>query len=164
MPSAITRPRLRPVTATALTALLSLGALAGCGGDDEGGIDRDAPAEVGSATSVTNTTATSAPATTAGPTTAPPPVGVADPEEAAATLYAAWKIGDRATAASVAEPAAVEGVWAAAPGDYRLYNKCNTGEFGQSSCLFRGDPGTIQFNMKQHETTWVVTGAIFSPA
>ena len=51
-----------------------------------------------------------------------------------------------------------------APGDYALYNKCNTGEFGQSSCLFRGDAGTIQFNMRQHGATWVVSMAVFSPA
>jgi len=113
-------------------------------------------------TTTSATTATSS--TVSVTTTSIVPPGLPAPDQAADALYAAWKAGDRQAAAAVAEPTAVDQIFAAAPGDYALYNKCNTGEFGQSSCLFRGDAGTIQFNMRQHGATWVVSMAVFSPA
>ena len=114
------------------------------------------PAVVESSTTAADDTTTS--------TAVPATVGAADPEQAAVTLYAAWQAGDRGAAATVAEATAIDGIFAAAPGEYRPYNRCNTGEFGQSSCLYRGDPGTIQFNMKQVDGAWVVAAAVFSPA
>lgn len=150
---------------------LTLTAFTGCTADDATN-DADAgpevTAQIGDAATAVPTTG--GPTTTASTPTTPPtvdtvpgPAGTPEPQQAADALYAAWKAGDRVAAGTVAEPIAVDGVFAAAPGDYQLYNKCNTGEFGQSSCLFRGDPGTIQFNMKQIDGSWVVTGAIFSP-
>lgn len=151
----------------ALTLVAGLGA---CTADDSASDDTDdtVATEIGGAASVesstTTTTAadTTAPGTT--PTTAAAPVGAPDPEAAAATLYAAWKANDVAAASNVAEPAAIESMATVAAGDYSLYNRCNTGEFGQSSCLYRGDPGTIQFSMADRAGLWVVTTAIFSPA
>jgi hypothetical protein len=143
--------------------VLTLGATA-CGDSEDDETQSTVEAEVGDAATVTSSTTaaeTTAPETT--PTTAAP-VGAASPEEAAATLYTAWKAGDPATASTVAEPTAVEAMATVAPGDYALYNRCNTGEFGQSSCLYRADQGTIQFSMDDRDGAWVVTTAIFSAA
>lgn len=160
-PAPTSRPRR---VATVAVTLLAVAGLAACGSDDgDAATDPTVTAEIGDAATVT--TSTTAPEPSEPPATEPAaPVGAADPGEAAATLYAAWKAGDRAVAATVAEPAAVDGVFAAAPGDYALYNRCDTGEFGSSSCLYRGDPGTIQFAMTERDGTWVVTTAIFSEA
>jgi hypothetical protein len=155
--------RARParVLGSALVLVLLAG-LGACGDDDaDTGSDTTVATEIGDAASVESST--TAPETTVAETPAAP-VGAPDPEAAAASLYGAWKAGDRAAAATVAEPVAVDAVFAAAPGDYALYNRCSTGEFGSSGCLYRGDPGTIQFSMTQREAAWVVTMAVFSPA
>jgi hypothetical protein len=153
--------------ATLAVTLLAVASLAACGSDDgDAATDPTVTAEIGDAATVTSSTAAAPePEPSEPPATEPAaPVGAADPGEAAATLYAAWKAGDRTVAATVADPVAVDGVFAAAPGDYALYNRCDTGEFGSSSCLYRGDPGTIQFAMTERDGTWVVTNAIFSEA
>lgn len=147
------------LTSTAVALAVLVGGV-GCAADDEGS-GPPVSAEIGDPAVVESSTTAADDTTT---TTVPATVGAADPEQAAVTLYAAWQAGDRGAAATVAEVAAVDGVFAAAPGEYRPYNRCNTGEFGQSSCLYRGDPGTIQFNMKERDGAWVVTVAIFSPA
>ena len=154
--------RRRPLgrLASAAVALAVLVGGAGCAADDKGS-GPPVSAEIGDPAVVESSTTAADDTTT---TTVPPTVGAAEPEQAAVTLYAAWQAGDRNAAATVAEAAAIDGIFAAAPGEYRPYNRCNTGEFGQSSCLYRGDPGTIQFNMKQVDGAWVVTAAIFSPA
>lgn len=153
-----TAGRLGPRTVAALGLGVAI-LLAGCGSDDGGG-DAGKPqtsASVGDAATVT-ASSTTAPTST----TVAGPAGTPEPHAAAQTLYDAWKAGDKARAATVAVPEAVAGVWAAAPGDYALYNECNTGEFGSSACLYRGDAGTIQFAMEQHGTSWVVVEAVFS--
>lgn len=161
------RPRRPPVllTSTAVALAVLVGGV-GCSADDEGS-GPSVSAEIGDPAVIESSTTAADDAaddTTATATTVPATVGAPDPEQAAVTLYAAWQAGDRGAAATVAEAAAVDGIFAAAPGEYRPYNRCNTGEFGQSSCLYRGDPGTIQFNMKERDGAWVVTVAIFSPA
>lgn len=152
-----------------LAAALCLVPLAACG-DDGGGSGgkgdgaQKPTVDVGATATVTvATTPTTTPTT---PTTTAPaaPVGRPDPHEAAKVLYDAWKASDRVTAATVADSTAVDSMWQTAPGDYKLYNKCNTGEFGSSACLYRGAPGTIQFAMEQRDTAWVVVEAVFSPA
>jgi hypothetical protein len=88
---------------------------------------------------------------------------LATPRDAAQGLYDAWKADDRARAATLAVPAAVEGQWATAPGDFALYNKCDSAEFDTSGCLFRGSGGTISYTMeKAPGNQWVVITAIFS--
>jgi hypothetical protein len=154
------------LTATAVALAVLVGG-AGCTADDADS-GPSVSAEIGEPAVVESSTTAADDGAAADPTTttaaAAVTVGAADPEQAAVTLYAAWQAGDRNAAATVAEPAAVDGIFTAAPGEYRPYNRCNTGEFGQSSCLYRGDPGTIQFNMKERDGAWVVTVAIFSPA
>jgi hypothetical protein len=58
-------------------------------------------------------------------------------------------------------------MWATAPGDYTLYTTCDSGEFGTSTCLYRGNPrslGTIDFNMEKRGALWVVIDARYTPA
>ena len=140
-----------------------------CAGEDatDASADEKAPTAIGESATITAPTAPAgASDTTAGTTatTLAQTVGTDDPQASAAVLYASWKSNDRNAASVVAEPAAIDGLFAAAPADYSLYNRCNTGEFGASTCLYRGDAGTIQFSMTQREEMWVVTMAIFSPA
>ena len=156
------RPR-RPsglLTSTAVALAVLVGGVR-CSADDDGSAPA-VSAEIAEPAVVESSTAAADDTTTS--TAVPATVGAADPEQAAVTLYAAWQAGDRGAAATVAEATAIGGIFAAAPGEYRPYNRCNTGEFGQSSCLYRGDPGTIQFNMKQVDGAWVVAAAVFSPA
>ena len=91
-------------------------------------------------------------------------MGLPGQEETAKRLYDAWFANDKVTAASVADPAAIEAMWQTARGDYSLYNKCSTGEFDTSGCLYRGNLGTIQFDLEKRGANWVVAGAFFSPA
>lgn len=143
---------------------LLLGAAA-CGSGDDTATTTTGDTEIGDAatldtsTTVAESTSSSESATE---TSLAAPVGAPDPEAAVTILYDAWKADDRVTAATVAEPFAVDGIFEAAEGDYSLYNRCNTGEFGQSSCLYRGSAGTIQFSMVDRGGAWVVTTAIFS--
>lgn len=111
----------------------------------------------------TTAATTSAPSQTAPPTSAPQsPTGAANPELSAQRLYDAWQAGDRGAAQTVAEPSAVDGIWAAAPGHYKIYSGCDTGEFNDSGCLFRGAAGTIQMTMERRGTAWVVVEAFFA--
>lgn len=145
----------------AVVVALGLGGSSGCS-DESGG---SGATKLGSAETVTSTTTstTSTPTTT---TEAPAtPAGAAAPADAAQGLYDAWKANDRAKAATLATPGAVAGMFATVPGDYVLYNRCDTGEFGTSGCLFRSAASyaTIQFNMEQREDAWVVIDAVYQP-
>lgn len=162
---------LRTLAHLALAASVGLG-LGACT-DDDGSAGGDGDTEIGSpateTTSITSTTAapttTTTPTTTAAPTTAPDPAGAATPEAAADSLYQAFVAGDRTAATEVAEPAAVDTVFAATPGPYQPYRGCDTGEFDTSGCLYRdrSTNNTIQFDMERRDQVWVVTGAFFSP-
>lgn len=154
-------PILRRLAIVVATGALVL-AMSSCGGSDKADgpppkTNIGEPATVDKTTSTTSTTAAIA-------TTVAAPVGLPEATDAAGTLYGSWKADDRPGAARVAEPAAVEGMFATSPGDYRLYNHCNTGEFDAATCLYRGDPGTIQFSMEKRGPNWVVVTAIFSEA
>jgi hypothetical protein len=148
--------------AAAVALVIGLG-LASCTTSD--GEPEKTKTEIGDAQTAdpTTTTASTAPATT---TTAPiATTGSDTPEHAAQALYDAWKAGDKAGAGAVATQEAVDGIWKTAPGDYSLYNKCDTAEFGGSStsgCLFRGMSGTIQFSMQRQGDFWVVVQAFFA--
>ena len=144
--------------ALAVALVVVLGAC----GESEGDVSDDPP-QLGEGVMIESTT-TSATAGPAPSTTLPPTVGTPDPETTAGTLYMAWVADDRSLAATVAEPAAVDDIWATAPGDYSLYNRCSTGEFGGAQCLYRGPGGTIQFSMEQVDDAWVARRAIFSPS
>lgn len=141
-------------------ALLTLALVGGSACGDDGA---DEPARIGEPVTTVATSSTST--TAAAPATTVPPVGADTPDSAAATLYQAFTTGDRAMAAAVAEPAAVEAVFAATPGPYQPYRGCDTGEFDTSGCLYRdrSTNNTIQFDMTRRGAKWVVTGAFFSP-
>lgn len=93
-----------------------------------------------------------------------PLIGSETPQGAMEQLYGAWRSGDRDNALVVAETPAVDGIWQAPEGDYALYRGCDTGEFDTTGCLYRGDPGTIQFEMENRDGRWIVVMATFSPA
>ncbi len=149
------RPSTRAVAATLIAAAIGLLAPACSSGGSDAGKDT---------TTTAAPTTTEAPTTTAVPTSAAPaaPVGLPDQEDVAQKLYDAWKADDKVTAATVADPAAIDNIWQAAPGDYSLYNACSTGEFDTSGCLFRGGPGTIQIDLEKRGDNWVVAGAFWS--
>jgi hypothetical protein len=156
------RPSTRAVAATLVAAAIGILAPA-C---SSGGSDRttDTKAEISeSAATLDKTTTTEATTTTAATTTVPAgPVGLPDQEAVATKLYDAWVADDKVTAATVADPAAIDAMWQAARGDYSLYNSCSTGEFDTSGCLFRGAPGTIQIDLEKRGDNWVVAGAFYS--
>lgn len=154
-----TRPIARSLAAAALCSSLALGAVA-CGGSSE-------EAEPAATTTAPASSTTTAPATTTAPTptTLPAPVGRPDAKDAALVLYDAWRNNDRAYAAQVADPAAIDAVFAATPGPYELYRGCDTGEFDTGGCLFRdrSTNNTIQVDVERRNGNWVVAGAFFSP-
>lgn len=153
----------RIATVLALTISLLL-ATAACSSDDDhaGGGSTAAPSLVPPASETTVRTATSTTPTTT--PAAPTPVGASDGAAAAQALYDAWVAGDRAAAARVAEPAAIDAIWAAAPGPYQLYRGCDTGEFDTGGCMFRdrSTNHTIQIDLTRRGDMWVVTGAFYS--
>ena len=160
--------RTRPALAALGLGLAGTLALAGCGaagsdgaGSDDVEIGADAP-----------TTDVETPATDTEPTesTQPAPdtpapaatTGMAEPREAALRLYDAWFADDRATAATIAEPEAVEEMWKTARGDYSIYSGCDSAEFTVSGCLFRGANGTIQMTMERRGDLWIVIEAFYA--
>ena len=160
---ALRRPRTSALLLLLVASICSW-SLTGCGGSDGGSGSGGTTVSVDIGDPATATSAPATSATTATTATTGAPVGLADPHEAAKRLYDAWKANDKVTAATVAEASAVESMWQTVPGDYALYNNCNTGEFGSSACLYRGDAGTIQFAMEQRGALWVVVEAVFSAA
>ena len=161
----------RGLASATVVVALGVGAVA-CGSDAGGGSESgtESGTEIGEAVTLeaSSTTTTSLATTTttaAPPTTAAEPSGLPDPAAAATKLYDAWVAGDRATAATIADPAAVEAIFAAAPGPYQLYRGCDTGEFDTGGCLFRdrSTNNTIQVDVERRASGWVVSGTFFSP-
>lgn len=151
-----TSPRTLALVAAA-TIVLAVGAT-GCSGSSSA---KEPAKTSGSAATVDASTTTAAPTTTAA-TTVPPAVGLPDQEAAATRFYDAWFANDKVTAATMADPVAVDAMWKTARGDYSLYNHCSTGEFDTSGCLFRGNLGTIQIDLEKRGANWVVAGAFYS--
>lgn len=151
------RPIARLAAALALSAVLGVATIACSSDSSDGGASQEV--EVGDGASVDATT-TAAPAETT--TTVPPAVGRPVPAEAVQVLYDAWHADDKVTAATVADPDAVEAMWQTVRGDYALYNQCDSGEFGTSGCLYRGANGTIQFTSERRGDAWVVVQAFYS--
>lgn len=154
------RPRLpRALVAAGLAAALATATVA-CSSDDGGTSGESSLVPPVSVTAPASTSTDPDSATT----TLPEAVGAPDAASAALTLYNAWVANDQAAAATVAEPEAIEAVWAAEPGPYELYRGCDTGEFGTGGCLFRdrSTNHTIQLDMEKRDTGWVVTGAFYS--
>lgn len=152
------RPSTRAVAATLIAAAIGILAPA-CSSGSDGAQDKTAAVSDDAASVDKTTTTTVAPETTTAPAE---PVGLPEQEAAATRLYDAWVADDKVTAATVADPAAVENMWQAARGSYSLYNKCASGEFDTSGCLFRGNLGTIQIDLEKRGDNWVVAGAFYS--
>jgi hypothetical protein len=157
-----TRPSTRAVAATILAATIGLLAPA-CSSAGSSASDGSKAKVDDAAATVDQTTSTTTATTAATTTTAPPaPTGLPDQEAVAQRLYDAWFADDKATAATVADPAAIDAMWKTTRGDYSLYNSCSTGEFDTSGCLFRGNNGTIQIDLEKRGDLWVVAGAFYS--
>ena len=155
-------PALSPRTRrAALVGAVAVLALAGCGKN----ASDTAKSQTSVAPPVTvERTTTAPPTTTPTTTTAPALVGMPTPEDAARKLFDAWKAGDKVTAATIGTPEAVTHIWATPPADYYLYSRCDSAEFDTSGCLWRGNPGTIQFDLAKQGAVWIVSDAVFSPA
>jgi hypothetical protein len=151
------RPSTRAVAATVIAAAIGILAPACSSGGSDAASDT---------TTSSAPTTTEAPVTTAAPveTTAAPaaPVGLPGQEEVAQKLYDAWIADDEVTAATVADPMAIDNLWRAPKGEYSLYNQCSSGEFDTSGCLFRGAGGTIQIDLEKRGENWVVAGTFWS--
>lgn len=157
----------RGLAAVLLAASLAVGAVAcSSDGEDEPSGPTVAPSIIDTQTttrSPDDTIDTDDPTATT-TTTAVPPVGAPEGPQAAMALYDAWVADDRVAAALVAEPEAIDAIWAAVPGPYELYRGCDTGEFDTGGCLFRdrSTNHTIQIDLTRRDGMWVVTGAFFS--
>lgn len=154
------RPSTRAVAATFLAAAIGL-LVPACGGSGSD-TTKDTSVGISDGASVDKATSTTAATTTVATTVPVTPTGLPEQEAAAKRFYDAWFADDKATAATVADPAAIEAMWLTARGDYSLYNKCSTGEFDTSGCLFRGNNGTIQIDLEKRNGNWVVAGAFYS--
>ena len=146
----------RAATFAALAVVVTMASVACSDGSD---------GTASTTTAARRTTTTASTTTVAAPTTFAPPVGRPEAKDAAQTLYDAWVAGDRVTANQVADPTAVEAIFAAAPGNYQLYRGCDTGEFDTGGCLFRdrGNNNTIQIDVEKRNGQWVVATTFFSP-
>lgn len=166
MPRTARRGRLARLTLVAVAAVLAVGATSCSKTSNGDNSSQDTSTNVnGGATSIVRTSTTTAPPASTTTTVPPKPVGRPEAKDAALTLYGAWKANDRATASQVADPAAVDAVFAAGPGNYELYKGCDTGEFDTGGCLFRNrsNNDTIQIDVEKRDGQWVVAGAFFSP-
>jgi hypothetical protein len=118
---------------SALGVVTLLSALAGCGGS----ATRPPPATTGS-TSVAATVPASTTVAATTTTTVYRPTGPqASPDAAAARLVSAWAGGDRAAAASVATPTAVQALFATPyPAGYLQSRGCTAGA-NPATCTYR---------------------------
>ncbi len=100
----------------------------------------------------TTTTVVSTTSAPAGPATTSP---ASSPEGHAKALYEAWARGDRAAAAAVAEPRAVDALFARQwrQGDGWSFVDCS-GAAGSVICTWRGAPGQVLFRVQN------VTGGV----
>jgi hypothetical protein len=144
----------------ALTVALALLA-AGCGDEDE------PAATTSTSTTTTTTTATTTTSTTAAPTTtttlplpaAPRPT----PREAVDAFLGSWRFGDRAGALAVAEPDAVEVLFAVPP-EAPEDRGCNEPPPGSpTACVFRLAAGELQVRTAEIPGGFIVDFAILSP-
>jgi hypothetical protein len=144
----------RRVLAAAALGLAAL--MAACGKDSPKPTATSAtttvPAPTTSLPPTKPSSTTVAPSTTAAarPTTT---VAASSPEGFARTLFDAWKNGDRAAAAKVAQPAAVDAIfartWRAADG--WAFSECN-GAAGSVICTWK-QPGGQQLLMRVQNVT-----------
>ncbi|MGQ0678712.1 MAG: hypothetical protein ACT4OM_03480 [Actinomycetota bacterium] len=105
----------------------------------------------------TETTVTVARATT---TTTLPLMPEATFEQATASLFQAWRSGDRAAAAAVALPEAVDAMFAVPAGPVQSRG-CDTAE-GEHDCAYRFGDQLLRLQVAQVPGGWVVAMVEFS--
>lgn len=105
-----------------------------------------------------------APATTPSETPAPPPtttttmpalVSAGSPEQGAANLLAAWRAGDRAGAARLAPPAAVDALFALPPGPTQARG-CDQSATGPRNCVYRLGNRLLRIKLVGSAPGWTV--------
>lgn len=129
-------------------AAISLLVVAGCSSSDT-----SAPA-----TTVAIPTTATAPTTTAPKLATGSAATIAD---AAAVLVAAWQHNDLAQAATIADPIAVEGMWATPREMINLRSCSDDNGLSEGGCVYRTPSGLVQINTTRRANGWVVTGAIY---
>lgn len=141
--------------------ILLLVAAAGCVSDDAD--DDAAPTSTTAivSTSSSSTTSTTEPPTT---TTLPPPTPRATPTEAVDYLLGAWQAGDRPGALTVAEPDAVDALFAI-PAEQPEARGCNEpppGFGAPTYCVYRLVAGELQVRAAEVEGGFVVDQVVLS--
>lgn len=144
--------------------VLSAAAFSGCGGSS----DSAEPATTSTSTTTTTTTSTPVrPTAKPGTTTTTAPVGPslfsATPRGAVEQLVSAWRAGDRAAAARVADATAVRNIFTQPAGGFELYG-CDSGEFTTSTCNYRNrsTAGYAQITADKQAAGWIVTAVYMS--
>jgi hypothetical protein len=100
------------------------------------------------------------PTTTAAPELQPQP----DPASAATALLDAWKAGDEAGAAAVAEPDAVQALFGAGTPTSVESRGCSDAKYDPAQCVYRTDLGEVQIRTTMRGDGWVVDQARITPA
>ncbi len=141
----------------AAACLLGAGLAAGCSPTRQGGPPRP----------VASTPATTAPAPTTTTTAPPPPTTTwaptaaqATPDAAAARLIDQWSTGDRAGAASVAAPAAVQTLFALPyPAGWVQPRGCTAASTNPGTCTYRNTEtnAIYEITVNRAATGWYVS-------
>ena len=135
-------------------ALIAL--LPSCSGGSDDPEPTTAPTTGATSAPPPSSSTTVAPATTApGPSRPTTTALASSPEGHAQTLYAAWARGDRAAAAAVAQPQAVDALFARPwrEADGWTFAEC-TGAAGSVICTWQGRGGQLLFRVQN------VTGGV----
>jgi hypothetical protein len=98
--------------------------------------------------------------TFASTTTVVPAAPQATPDAAASAVIAAWKAGDRGSAAQVATAAAVDALFAQPP-DGVVARGCMQGAADPRYCVYRTDAGELQLKLTMGGGGWYVLDAVF---
>lgn len=133
--------------------VLCAAALIGCSSDSTPTADH-------ASTPPTTSTTTTAPTTTSTVPLSP----AASPQEAATTFVNAWRAGDRATALTIALPAAVDSVFNAGEPGSPQNRGCNRPADGPVLCVYKTAVGELQIRLQPQSDGWIVDQAIVSPA
>jgi len=144
--------------------LIAAFAVTACAGSDDAVQPTTTVTTVPTTSVPTTTTTTTAPTTTT--TTTPPPVPRPSAREAVDYLLGAWRAGDRAGALTVAEPAAVDALFAIAPEppESRGCNEPPPGLGAPTYCVYRLNAGELQVRAAERDGGYVVDLVVLGSA
>lgn len=136
--------------------LIAVVAVAACAGSDDAVQPTTTATNSTIPAAVTSTTTTTAPTTTA--STTPPPTPRPSAREAVDYLLGAWRAGDRVGALTVAEPAAVDSLFAIPPEtpESRGCNEPPPGLGAPTYCVYRLNAGELQVRAAEREGGYIV--------